>query len=114
MRRSALMKHRLVFARETVGHLRRLSARDQRIVLAAIETQLVHQPAVASRQRKRLRPNPIAPWELRVGDFRIYYDVKVVGEPLVEVVAIGVKNRTEVRIGGKVVKLEDPGTGSGD
>jgi hypothetical protein len=23
-----------------------------------------------------MRPNPIAPWELRIGDLRVFYDVK--------------------------------------
>ncbi|MGH9363769.1 MAG: type II toxin-antitoxin system RelE family toxin [Thermoanaerobaculia bacterium] len=108
------MEYRLIFARETVGHFRKLSARDHKAVLDAIQAQLVHEPAEAARHRKRLRPNPVAPWELRVGNLRVYYDVKVDPEPVVEVLAIGVKDRTELRIGGKVVKLEDPGVGSGD
>jgi mRNA-degrading endonuclease RelE of RelBE toxin-antitoxin system len=99
------MEHRLVFARETLDHLRRLSMSDRARAIEAIKGQLVHQPTVQTRNRKPLEANPIAPWELRVGRLRVYYDVRVDPEPTVEILAIGVKNRNEVRIGGKVVKL---------
>ena len=54
---------------------------DQRIVMDAIEKHLTHQPIVAARRRKRLdsltpqfeHVSPV--WELRVGDFRVFYDV---------------------------------------
>lgn len=52
-----------------------------------------------------MRPNPIAPWELRVGDLRVYYDVEHSPEATVEVFAVGVKERNRVRIGGEVVEL---------
>ncbi len=42
-------------------------------LLSAIEVQLVHEPLTETRNRKLLRPNPIAPWELRVGDLRAFY-----------------------------------------
>ena len=54
---------------------------DRRLLLDAIESQLVYQPTQATRHRKRLdglvpsfdHVPPI--WELRVGDFRVFYDV---------------------------------------
>ena len=60
-----------------------------------------------------MRPNPIAPWELRVGRFRVFYDILMESEPLVEILAVGVKDREQLHIGGRVVKLEDPGARSG-
>ena len=60
-----------------------------------------------------MRPNPVAPWEIRVGHFRIFYDIIMEPEPSVEILAVGVKEREQLRIGGKVVKLEDPGTEQG-
>jgi len=36
---------------------------------------------------------------------RVYYDVRADPQPTVEILAIGVKDRNEVRIGGKAVKL---------
>jgi mRNA-degrading endonuclease RelE of RelBE toxin-antitoxin system len=55
--------------------LRSLPVRDQRILEAAVLSRLAHQPTTASRSVKQLRPNPLAEWELRVGDLRILYNV---------------------------------------
>ncbi len=52
-----------------------LTARERTRVLDAIEEQLSHQPLVETKHRKALRSNPIAPWELRAGYFRVFYDV---------------------------------------
>ena len=43
----------------------------------AVEERLGHEPAVETRNRKPIRPNPLAPWELRIGNLRVYYDVEV-------------------------------------
>jgi hypothetical protein len=51
-----------------------------------------------------MRPNPIAPWELRVGDLRVYYEVDAV-EAVARVLAVGVKERNAVRIGKGVIEL---------
>lgn len=52
-----------------------------------------------------MRPNPIAPWELRIGDLRVYYDVEEEPEPVVYIRAVGVKERNRVRIGKEVIEL---------
>lgn len=52
-----------------------------------------------------MRPNPLAPWELRIGDLRVYYDVSENPQPLVSIRAVGIKRRGEVRIGGDVIQL---------
>ena len=61
--------------------LKSFPVRDQRIILDAIEEQLSHQPDVRTRNRKILI-NLVPPWhhvppvwELRVGDYRVFYDV---------------------------------------
>jgi mRNA-degrading endonuclease RelE of RelBE toxin-antitoxin system len=58
------------------SHLRSLSKREQRMVEAAILSRLVHQPETESRTVKRLRPNPLATYELRVGNIRVLYNVE--------------------------------------
>ncbi len=40
-----------------------LTARKRSIVVEAIRTQLRHEPLRETRNRKPLRPNPLAPWE---------------------------------------------------
>ena len=60
---------------------------------------------VETRNRKPMRPNPIAPWELRIGLLRVYYEVKEEAAPIVFVLAVGVKDRNVIRIGGEEVGL---------
>lgn len=61
--------------------LQELRAYDRHIILEAIETQLMDAPAVLTKKRKVLR-NLVPPfeailpiWQLRVGSFRVFYDV---------------------------------------
>lgn len=52
-----------------------------------------------------MRPNPVAPWELRIGHLRVYYDVEEAPKPLVLIRAVGIKERNRVRIGKEVIDL---------
>ena len=52
-----------------------------------------------------MRPNPVAPWELRIGRLRVYYDVEEEPEPVVCIRAVGIKERQRVRIGREVIDL---------
>ena len=63
------------FAPGALEDLRSLRKFEQQQVLDGIESQLRHQPTVETRNRKRLRPNEIAMWELRIGQFRVFYNV---------------------------------------
>ena len=58
-----------------------------------------------TRNRKPLRPNPLASWELRIGDLRVYYDVEEDPEQQVNIVAIGMKRRNRVSIGGELYDI---------
>jgi len=72
--------------------------------LDTVEKQLRFQPTVETKNRKPMRPNPIAPWELRIGNLRVYYDLDEL-EPIVLIRAVGIKERDRVRIGREVIKL---------
>lgn len=52
-----------------------------------------------------MRPNPIAPWELRIGPLRVDYDVADEPKPVVRILAVGVKRGNAVIIGRKHLKL---------
>lgn len=52
-----------------------------------------------------MRPNPLAPWKLRVGNFRVFYDVIQHPEPCVCIRAIGVKEHNVLRIGKEVIQI---------
>ena len=71
----------------------------------AVERQLRHQPTLETRNRRPMRPNPVAPWELRIGNLRVYYDVTEEPEFVVHILAVGLKQRNQVRIGKEVMEL---------
>jgi mRNA-degrading endonuclease RelE of RelBE toxin-antitoxin system len=93
------------YSPEAEEHLQWLTARQQKTVLDTVDRQLVNQPNVETRNRKPMRPNPVAPWELRIGNLRVYYEVNDDPESTVMVLAVGIKDRDRVRIGGETVKL---------
>lgn len=99
------MTYWISFAQSVKAHLEVLTARQRSTVLAAIERQLATEPTKETRNRKPLRPNPVAPWELRVGALRVFYEVSDEPPAVVRVLAVGIKERGTLRIGGKEIKL---------
>ena len=99
------MAYTIEYSPETLEHFRTLTARQRATVLEAVDLQLAHQPTAETRNRKPMRPNPLAPWELRIGILRVYYDVEEAPEPRVLIRAVGIKERNRVRIGGKELEL---------
>jgi mRNA-degrading endonuclease RelE of RelBE toxin-antitoxin system len=93
------------FAQSVEGHLRGLTARERAMILDAIERQLLHEPLRETRQRKPLRPNPIAPWELRVGQLRVFYEVTGANSGVVRILAVGRKRRSVLVIGDEEMRL---------
>jgi hypothetical protein len=65
----------------------------------------MYQPNIETKNRKLMRPNPLAIWELRIAELRVYYDVEEEPEALVYINAIGVKERNIVRIAGEIFEL---------
>src|SRR5207248_413624 len=63
--------------------------RERRIISGAIAMFLSTDANIETTRRKPLRPNRFAKWELRVRDYRVFYDIAE--EYVVKVVAIGVK-----------------------
>lgn len=84
--------------------LRRLRSFDQKTIQDALSTQLVDQPLTETRQRKRLRPNQLAEWELRVGHFRVFYDVDAATKQ-VTIKAIGFKEGNKLILRGQEYQL---------
>jgi len=86
------------FAEGVEEDLRKVRIYYRNQVLDAIEEQLVHEPGVKTRNRKLLE-NLVPPWqavtsiwELRVGDYRVFYDVSPT-ESIVYVRAVRKKRR---------------------
>jgi len=99
------LPYRIEYSPDAEDHLWALTARERSIVLDTVEEQLVHEPTLETKNRKPMRPNPLAPWELRIGPLRVYYDVQEEPEQVVKIRAVGIKARSEVRIGGEVIEL---------
>jgi mRNA-degrading endonuclease RelE of RelBE toxin-antitoxin system len=97
------VKFAIEFAESVAGQLLALGRAERVRVLDAVERQLGHQPLQETRNRKPLRPNPVAPWELRVGPMRVFYEVSP--GRVVRVVAVGRKERNVLRIGKREVRI---------
>jgi mRNA-degrading endonuclease RelE of RelBE toxin-antitoxin system len=93
------------FAASVEAHLRALTARDRATVIAAIGRRLRHEPLTETRNRKPLRPNPVAPWELRAGQLRVFYEVVAGESGVIRILAVGRKQRNVLTVGGKEIRL---------
>jgi addiction module RelE/StbE family toxin len=95
---------RLVFTESALEDLRHLKKKDQRLVLRGVEEQLTAEPLTTTRNRKPLRPNDLSTWEVRLGKFRVFYDVdKEDGE--VTIKAVGWKEHNKLFIRGEAHEL---------
>jgi mRNA-degrading endonuclease RelE of RelBE toxin-antitoxin system len=95
---------RIEFTPEAIDDLRLLRKYDRQQVIAAIEAQLLHQPDQETHNRKRLRPNDLAEWELRAGRFRVFYDVEP-GALQVKIEAVGYKEGSTLFVHGEKYEL---------
>ena len=96
------MAYHIILSDEAGLQLRDMTARQRSLILATINEQLTHQPDIETRNRKLLRPNPIAPWELRIGTIRVFYEIRPTSEE-VWVEGIGTKVDNRVFLGGREV-----------
>ena len=76
--------------RDALDDMKSLRKHQQRALLDGIDEQLRREPTVEARNRKRLRPNPVAEWELRLGNLRVFYNV-IVDDLIVSIEAVGFK-----------------------
>lgn len=94
----------VVFTQSALDDLRFFRKGEQKVILDAIEERMTAQPLTQTRNRKPLRPNDLSAWELRVGSFRIFYDVDE-SENLVTVKAVGHKEHNKLFIRGEEYEL---------
>ena len=99
------MAFAIIYSPEGLDHLRSLPKSSQVLVVDEVDQQLAHQPTLPTRKRKLLRPNPIAPWELRLGDIRVFYEVREEPVPQVIVKAVGIKRHNDLWIGEEKIEL---------
>ena len=99
------MAYRIRLADSAEEQFAQLTARQQSVVFDAIKVQLRYEPLRETRNRKRLRPNPFAPWELRVGSLRVFYEMDALEPDLVNVLAIGIKKGNRLIVSGKEIRI---------
>ena len=96
--------YHLAVTEEAKADLSYYTAFERKIMAAAMRAQLADSPAVETRNRKRLRDNPVARWELRSGHYRMFYEVDET-VPQVTIVAVGHKDHNKLFIRGQEVQL---------
>ncbi len=77
---------------------------EKKLLVSEIRGHLTYEPKVETRNRKPLRENPVASWELRVGKYRVFYEVDETTQT-VTIVAIGHKEHGALLIRGKEVTI---------
>lgn len=92
------------FTLEALSDLQLFRTYEQRQIIEAIETQLSYQATQPTRNRKQLRPNNLAEWELRIDNIRMFYDVDT-ERSLVKILAIGYKEGNTLFIHGEEYDL---------
>jgi mRNA-degrading endonuclease RelE of RelBE toxin-antitoxin system len=97
------MKFDIKFVPSAEKDLDHYRAQEQRFILKAVPKFLEVDANLKTKKRKQLRPNPLAPWELRIGKYRVFYEIK--GERLVRILAIGHKIHNDLFIRGKRVDI---------
>ena len=70
------MPYTITISEDADRQFQALPARARRILEAAILSRLEHHPTTPTKAIKRLRPNPLAEFELRAGDLRALYNVE--------------------------------------
>jgi mRNA-degrading endonuclease RelE of RelBE toxin-antitoxin system len=99
----------LVYAPEVKRHLRAIERQHYSLIRETLQEQLLFEPDAETRNRKPLQQPAVfeAQWELRFGPdnrFRAFYEIDRENRE-VYILAIGVKERDRLVIGGEEVEL---------
>lgn len=86
------MPFKIAITEDADRQFRSLPVREQRMLEAAVQSRLRHQPTTPTKAVKRLRPNLLAEFELRAGDLRVLYNVDE-GEVVILLVGRKVGNK---------------------
>jgi len=93
------------FADETDEHVKKLEAGERALVFDAVDAQLRYEPTRETKHRKKMRPNWLATYRLRIaGELRVYYDVDD-GTRVVTIRGVGKKSGNHVLLGEKNMDL---------
>ena len=82
--------YQIEFTPKARKDLKWFKKREQTEILDGIESNLTYEPNIETHNRKRLRQNEIAEWDLRLGKYRVFYDVEET-VLIVSIEAVGIK-----------------------
>jgi len=106
------MRFEIVLAPQAAQEFRSLPARLRSEVRDAMETHLRHEPMKVSKSRiKRLRGIAKPQYRLRIGETRVFYDVR---NETVEVLAIVAKRQAQKWLATQSTSDQDGGTREGE
>lgn len=92
--------YHIEYTQMALDDLKWFQKHEQKRIVQAVDTQLKYEPKVETRNRKPMRPNPMGEWELRVGNFRVLYNVFETIQ-IVEIERIGQKRGNKFFFRGK-------------
>ncbi len=92
------------FSKPAYQHIDAFRRFDRNRILDNIKKQLIYKPNEETRNKKLLRENPLADWELRVDPYRVFYDIDET-KRIVRILAIGIKDREKIIIDGEEIIL---------
>jgi len=98
--------YEIEYTEEALTDLEYFRKEARQLILDEVDVQLPYEPTVRTNNRKRLRPNQLAEWELRIGKYRVLYDTIMEDElQKVKISAVGYKERNLLYIRGKEFQL---------
>ena len=96
--------YEIEYTLEAIEDLKAFRKSEQQLIVDQITDQLSNEPTRETRNRKRLRPNNVSAFELRITKFRVFYDVDD-DRKLVKIGAIGHKEGSRLFVRGKEYPL---------
>ena len=94
------MAYTIEYTASAQGDIAYFRKYEQVLIVDAIDDQLIYEPGLETPNRKLLDPNSLAAWELRIGRYRVFYDLDAQTQ-LVLVKAVGWKEHNTLYIRGK-------------
>ena len=78
---------------------------ERELIFDEVDDHLLYEAEIETKSRKRLRPNELAEWELRLGKYRVYYDVIKDTVKIVKIIAVGFKKHNRLFFRGEEFDL---------
>ena len=98
------MTYQIEYTESAIDDIAYFKKYERGLIVTAIEEQLTYEPIREVRNRKPMEANALARWEVRVGKYRIFYDVEVL-DRVVLIKAVGWKAHNTLYIRGKEYPL---------